>query len=239
MPTAFFRVLGRLGNLLFIYAFARAWCEQNGYTLCMDPWIGEKIFTIPESNRTHNADKVFPEAYYQDQGSLIYTRKQVRAWFTFKPELLQRLQVIPSEPLLLNVRQADDYRSAGLVTLSKQCYLDAAVANGYAAEMAAWEMDTNPTRLSGFEGDFSAGGLGVTSVAIPSFYRLMTAKVLFRANSTFSFWAATLSQGKVYSPIIKGLEGGKPDVYCKEFVEGNWPVMADCAQNSDLYLKET
>jgi hypothetical protein len=84
----------------------------------------------------------------------------------------------------------------------------------------------------------NACGLGVTAVSIPAFYRMMTAKVHFRANSTFSWWAATLGNAKVYAPIIRGMTGGKPDQYCAHFIEGNWPVMADCPQNSDLHLAE-
>ncbi len=237
MKTAYFPLLGRFGNLLFIYAHARAWCEQNGYELCMDRWIGEKIFQIPEAKRNHNADVVFPERMYQHQKDLIYTRKQVREWFTFKPEILDRLRRIVQTAVLLNVRQHDDYRAAGLVTLSRQCYADACVRFGYDDKIAEYETDVNPTRMDDFPGDLSASGLGVTMAGLPSFYRLMTAPILFRANSTFSWWAATLGNGKVYSPIIKGLQGGVKDVYCPNFVEGNWPVMADCPENSDLHLR--
>jgi len=240
MPTSFFPLIGRTGNLLFIYAFARAWCEQNGYELCLDPWIGEKIFQIPTAIRPHywKVDKVFPEAYYQDQASIIYTRKQVREWFTFKPEILERLESIPKADVLLNVRQGEDYRGAGNVILSRKSYRDACVEFGYDDEMAQWESDLEPTRLPDFPGDISASGLNVTMAALPSFYRLMTAQVLFRANSTFSWWAATLGHGKVYSPIIKGLMGGVPDVYCSNFIEGNYPQMTNDPINTDLHLKE-
>lgn len=239
MPIASFKLIGRLGNLCFIYCFARAWCEQNNYTLCLDPWIGEKIFTIPEANRTRNADKVFPEAYYQDQASLIYTRKQVREWFTFKPEIEEKLKPATCNcQVLLNLRHGEDALAAGHVVLNSVCYADAALRFGYDLSDFDFETDANPTRLPDFPGDLSAGGLNVTMAAIPSFYRLMTAKVLFRANSTFSFWAATLGHGKVYSPIIKGLPGGVPDVYCSNFVQGNWPQMTTSPINTDLHLPE-
>lgn len=238
MRTAFVPMIGRLGNNLFIYAWARAWCELMGYELCMDPWIGEKIFTIPEANRTRNADKVFPELYYQDQASLIYTRKQVREWFTFKPEILEGLQAVPKADVLLNVREAADHRGAGHVCISRTSYQHACTQRGYDYGLAQWETDTNPIRLPGFDGDMWAGGSGTTVAAIPSFYRLMTAKVLFRANSSFSWWAATFGHGKIYSPVIKGLPGGVPDIYCPNFSEGNWPQMTTSPINTDLFLKE-
>jgi hypothetical protein len=52
------------------------------------------------------------------------------------------------------------------------------------------------------------------------FMDLYNADVLFRANSTFSWWAGTLGNAKVYSPIVDGLTGHQKDV---KFVEGNWP----------------
>ncbi len=207
----------------------------------MDPWIGEKIFEIPEANRTHNADKVFPEAYYQDQASLIYTRKQVKEWFRFKPEILERLQ--PAKCLsdvLLNVREGLDYKGAGLVRVTRESYYDAAERLLPNCELTiSYELDILPTRLPDFGGDIWASGQGVTMVALPSFYRLMTAPILFRANSTFSWWAATLAENqRVLSPVIKGLPTGEP-VYCPNFVEGNWPQMTTSPINTDLHLKES
>lgn len=239
-PTVFVPLIGRLGNLLFIYAHARAWCEQNGYDLSTYPWVGENVFTIPHAIRPNlrKPDLVWPEAMRQHQRDLIYTRKQVREWFTFKPEIAALLE--PARcmtPCLLNVRQAADYVSAGLVTISQDSYIQAAERFGYEGPFC-FETDVEPTRLPRFTGNIEASGLGTTAVALPSFFRLMTAPTLFRANSTFSWWAATLGNGTVFSPIIRGLRGGYPREYCGVFVRGNWPVMADCPENSDLHLRE-
>lgn len=235
-------MIGRFGNLLFIYAHARAWAEQNGYELCLPPWVGEKVFDIPEAVRPDKfkPDMVWPENMRQNQESLIYTRKQVREWLRFKPEIEERLQPARcnSGTVMLNVRQGQDYRSAGLVTLSNECYVDAARRYGFRGPFA-FETDLNPMRLKSFDGNIDASGLGTTWAGLPSFYRLMTAPVLFRANSTFSWWAATLSHGKVYSPMIRGLKGAVSNVYCDYFVLGNHPVMCECPENSDLHLKES
>jgi hypothetical protein len=126
-----------------------------------------------------------------------------------------------------------------LVCLGKECYEHAYQRQGYNGIPVEWEIFPDaPTRLPDFSGDVNACGLGVTAVSLPAFYRMMTAMVHFRANSTFSWWAATLGHALVYAPVIKGMTGGKPDQYCKTFVQGNWPVMADCPQNSDLHLAE-
>lgn len=240
MPLLFAPLIGRFGNLLFIYAHARTWAEQNGYELAQYPWVGEQVFNIPEAIRPtdYKPDLVWPENMRQNQQSLIYTKAQVKEWFTFKPDIELRLKVLDKDipKVLLNVRMGNDYRSAGLVTLSKKCYLDAAIRYGYKENDCAFETDTDPTRLDIFQGDFSASGLCTTWASVPSFYRLMQAPVLFRANSTFSWWAATLGDGEIYAPIIRGLQGGVPDIWCDTFVKGNWPIMAESSNNSDLHL---
>ncbi len=210
---------------------------MNDYRLCIPPWVGEKVFNIPEADRTPSAqcDVVWPEAYYQDQASVNYTRNQVREWFSLKSEIVDKLeQSTPNDSVLLNIRKGLDYASAGHARVGEKSYLKAANELGY--ENVSWETDTEPTRHPDFTGDIWSGGLGTTAVCIPSFYRLMKAPVLFRANSTFSWWAATLAQNqRVYSPVIKGLKGGEShdDV---QFVEGNWPAVTDTGVNTDLYL---
>lgn len=241
MPLLQLNLSGRMGNCLFEFAHARAYCEQNGYDLCMLPWVGERIFSgVPEAIRpgSRTPDIVWTDRLFQHQHDLIYTRKQVRQWFTFIPEIVQSLKPTDPDAVILNVRQGQDYRDAGLVTLSKQCYGEFATRFGYSPDHCFFETDLHPTTHPQFRGDFSAGGFGVTPVGIPSFYLLMTAKVLFRANSTFAWWAATLGHGTVYSPVIKGIRGGVPDAHCDIFVEGNWPVMCESSNHSDLHIKE-
>lgn len=240
MPTCSLPLTGRLGNLLFQYAYLRAFCEQNGYDLCLPPWVGEQVFTIPEAVRREKADLVLNEDTHQRQSSLIYTHKQVRQWFQIKPEVLEQLRPVLKnrKPVLLDVRLGSDLIGAGLVSLGCVCYHDAALREGFKGEDIEWETDLNPTRLPYFQGDVWAAGLGTTWVSLPAFYKMMTAEVHFRANSTFSWWAATLGHARVYSPVIKGMQGGIASQYCSTFVEGNWPVMADNHPNTDLHLKE-
>lgn len=238
----FMHLSGRLGNLLFQYAFARAFCEREGYTLCIPPWVGEKIFNIPLADRTpaNKCDKVEIDCMHQDQASLIYTRSQVKQWLRIRPEVLEQLQPITQnrKPVLLSVRRGHDFIGAGLVSLGLRCYVEAAEQRGYGPDDCEWEIDTSPTRLPYFQGDVTASGLNTTWISLPAFYRLMTAKVLFRANSTFDFWAATLGDAEVYSPVIRGMTGGVPDQYCANWVRGNYPAPSANAPNTDLHLVE-
>lgn len=241
MKTVFLPLIGRWGNLLFEYAYARAWADKNGYVVSTYPWAGEKVFNIPEAPRPekHTPDIVWDEKLYQHGRDLIYTRKQVREWFAFKPEVADKLRVITPSELLFDVRVGQDMIDAGLVCLDRKCYVDAAVKFGYDPLGAEWELyPDRPTRLVQLFGEAGGCGLGTNVGSLPAFYKLMTAKVHFRANSSFSWWAATLGHGKVYAPVINGMRGGQPDQYCANWVEGNYPACVQSPEHSDLHLKE-
>lgn len=241
MKHAYINLQGRLGDILFIYCYARAWCEQNDYHLTMHPWLGERIFNIPETPRPNQVgiDYTIPEWYYQEQKSLIYTRKQVREWLQFRPEVLEKLRCLDANPpeIVCNRRVAKDWQDGGFVCLSRQCYIDAVRRFGYDPTVIFWEEDITQTRLPDFGGDDWGLGYNWTAVGVPGFYRLMTAPILFRSTSPYGWWAATLNTGKVYAPVLEGLPGGVADTYCPKFVPGNWPTMMTC-DRSDLHLPE-
>lgn len=225
---------------MFSYAFARGYAERHGLELHTDPWIGQKIFEIndppiPQSNFHLKLDEnnfcgddrdFLYRSYSQNQRCAdYYSVSQIKSWFTFRPEIKTFLSVTRKYQVLAHQRKGDYSDNSGFPIISEQSFHNAADELGiYLQEIVTEE---HPMRLAGFDGDLKF---------LPDFYRLMTADVLFRGNSTFSWWAAALSEGKIYSPLIKGLKGGieHDDV---KFVEGNWPACADLSFVTDIHLK--
>ena len=208
-------LIGRLGNQLFIYAHARAYAEQNNCELRTVPWVGEELFAgMPIIRPQGNEIKL--RGYRQRQEDLIYTRRDCKRWFAWKPEVARRLRALgPTISVAAHLRRGD-YAPLGYVVVSQRSYERACLDWGLSAPFFIAEEYGHPW--------------------LEDFYRLQQAGALLRANSTFSWWAATLSEGQVYSPIIAGLEGGK-EQDC-QFVSGNWPRLANLELTTDLHLPE-
>ena len=98
MKTIALRNLGRFGNQLFRYAYARALAEQNGYMLKTERWVGEKIFTLGGPNNLipwpepDGTEDIVIDGYHQCQDSLIYSQADCRRWFEIKPEIERMLE---------------------------------------------------------------------------------------------------------------------------------------------------
>jgi hypothetical protein len=67
---------------------------------------------------------------------------------------------------------------------------------------------------------------------VNDFFLMMKCKNLFRANSTFSWWAATLGDAQVFSPVV-GQRTGWLDV---EFVEGNDEML--CKDTASMVIDD-
>lgn len=255
------RFMGGFGNQLFSYCFARAYAERHGLELHTDSWVGEKIFTLehprcmevlPRYTETEVlADVATPRAenmelrsYWQQQAALIYTRRQVRDWLTYRPEIEKQIfhklpggpiHRAPGGPLRWNRvachHRLGDYAGYGYVIPSRISYEFTAAKYHLCETVADLDWVTQETALIIPE-------LGDDLHLLPDFYRLQTADTLLRGNSTFSFWASVLSlspRHRVFSPIIHGKPGGVMSD-C-DFVEGNWPRFADLDFITDLHLQ--
>ncbi len=205
--TVYTPLIGRLGNKLFQYAHARAYCEAGGHQLVTPDWEGRSLFNL--SDAIGGSGNITLGGYRQDQASLIYTRAQVKQWMAFREPLTESTEILCH-------RRVGDYFGAGYVVVSAISYIKAAVRFGF-----------DPGNIEFVTEEAAQDYLN-------DFRRLAAAPILFRGNSSFSWWAATLGNGRVFSPVIEGLCGGR-EQDC-EFVEGNWPRLANLELVTDLYL---
>lgn len=220
-------LIGRFGNQLFQWAYAKAFAEKNSLDLRTNAWIGQQVFDGVSSAPMVEGAERLPDNYRQSQADIIYTRNQVREWFRWKPEIEKELRGLrTSNPDgALAHRRAGDYRTTpGYPVISCQSYLRHSPVTFITEE--------DPFKHPSFTGDLAC---------IPDFYVMTKARRLLRANSTFSWWAACLNPNEVFAPIIDGLPGfvdtaQECDV---EFVPGNWPKCADLPGITDLHLPET
>lgn len=241
---------GRWGNQLFEYAFARGFAERNGLTLHTDPWVGQKIFQIDDppivmhhvrrnrdENNIRDGDKDFTfVSYCQNQKCAdYYSVRQIREWFKFRPEILEKLKrIVPVGDDLLAHRRVGDYPGSGFPVISEIAFLRAATKFGYNPEKMKFVSEESQIIHSDFR-----NGLEF----LPDFYRLMNAQVLFRGNSTFSLWASALSvimsviNQEIYSPRIDGLVGGVEHDQV-EFENGNHCRCCDLNFVHDFNLKQ-
>lgn len=229
--------MGRLGNCMFQYAFARAYCQRHGLQLHTDEWVGERLFNIShprcegdlprrDENTLMDGERDISYRSYSQQQKCIdyYTRTQCKEWFQLRPEVDERLMHYPVSPIVAHYR-ADDYAPLGYVVVSKESYIKAAKDAGYDPLDVRFIEQGSPCVDPYFAGwaDFA-----------PDFLRLRAADVIFRANSSFSWWAANLSYARVFSPVIDGLTGGHEHL-CS-FVEGNHPRFANLDFVTDLHI---
>ena len=242
MPVLNLHFLGRLGNAMFSYAFARAFAEKHGLELRTDPWIGQQIFDLNElpcigelprkdeySIQDSDADFSF-RSYCQQQKCVdLYSRADCKRWFRLRPEIARCAAHYPPEYFVAHHRKGDYFwNGSAYPVVSRMAYVNAFNALGEINRALHFVSEEQPMTHSNFTGELAM---------VPDFIRLMQAKVLFRANSSFSWWAAVLSDAFVYSPVCAHLAGGieHDDV---EFVKGNWPRLACFEYTTDLHLRE-
>lgn len=233
----------RFGNALFIYVFARAYALAMGCELQTPYWIGQDIFqnvneapisvyapgTELDTETRLPVDHWFGQkdvdvrAYCQHQRYLdFYTRTQAREWLKLKPEFESGVAL----KCAVGHRRLGDY----MVEPQRSNYCCVNESSYHAAA----EKFGVPRPLMFIHEGWRDHGLGEWNWLV-DFLLLRNSEYLFRANSSFSWWAATLGNGKVFSPVV-GDKTGPHDV---EFVEGNWPCTAGKFRNqSDLHLRQ-
>jgi len=142
----------------------------------------------------------------------------------------------------------------GYSVISMDAYYRAFERFGYAADEVEWVSDDyagkwHVDRKKRYEGGWSypTGSEYIPGMVfdwLDDFLKLYFARTIFRANSSFSWWAGVLSPtAKVFSPVldkrhIYGVDGMEEIMV--DFVEGNHPhwVYAGDHPNPDIVLGE-
>lgn len=243
---------GRFGNQVLQFLFAFAFAQQHGMEFQCNEWIGERVFTLPDYKRPWvgaalnrvNEITVFEpcldlsqpryndrefRGYAQCQRAIIYTKRQAQSWLKLRPEIeaacIAASPNLDKElPILCHLRRGD-YAGYGYPIVSSRSYERAVLTYGLNPEWAGYVSEENPTRRGDLPQDLDF---------MSDFYRLMRARTILRANSSFSWLAALLGEGLVLSPIVEGLEGGKE--HDCAFVAGNWPRFCNLDFVSDLHV---
>jgi hypothetical protein len=219
-------MIGRLGNQLFSYAYTRALAAKEGREFRCNPWPGELIFDLPIPARPQIGDEIVG-GYHQDQASLIYTRKQVKEWFKWRPEVEKAMKAFPAIERYQSVahRRVGDYPDLGFVVVSQESYEDLA----------------DKLNIDNLEFFTEEKPHATLTPSLPPWvvdiYLITKASIILRGNSSFSWWAATLSDANIFSPNIEGLPGGRKEQYC-QFEAGNHCKLSDHDFCSTLYLPE-
>lgn len=229
--------VGRFGNQLFLYVFAKAYALAHGCDLEVGTWIGRDVFkdaNEPKPSRIlpqTQLDSKDPKrlgyffgkkdidifVYGQHQCYLdYYTRKQVREWLAIQPRHIWADN--HHVPCVAHLRRGDYLtKYAEFYCLVMEKSYTRAVKQFQLPE-PVYLSDERPPKLW-----------------LEDFLTMRDADVLLRANSSFSWWAGTLGYGTVYSPVV-GAKSGWQDV---PFIESNHPCTAGrFANQSDLVLKE-
>ena len=156
-----------------------------------------------------------------------YTRAQARSWLKFNDEYQRVFDSTPPRPLVAHVRCGDLLMNPHRYALiKKEAYGRAAEKLNFKAADIRWISDEKDC--------YHPMGSDVNNLSyMQDFITLMRARILLRGNSTFSWWAAVLGEGRVFSPVVGEATGW---IECP-FVEGNWPKMTP--HFDDLYLKES
>jgi hypothetical protein len=232
--------LGRWGNQCFQYACARAYARKVGAVLETNRWIGQTLFNLddpPISKALPQLDlDMMPTddrtdfcfyGYFQHKTAFdLYTQSDLRNWFTFRDWVLEEMKDYGSVPLAAHIRRGDYVTTFkdSFCTIDEQAYHNAFKFHQWLHLPVTWVREDKPTV-------FKRQGLEW----LIDFVTLMRAGILFRANSTFSWWAATLGNHDfVYSPVIEGKRGHHTDVH---FTSGNWPRCTDQPNVHDFFIK--
>lgn len=243
MPTIQINCLGsfgRFGNQLFQYAFARGYAESVGATLETPWWVGKSLFNLDDpmpskslpslglDEHPNGRVDIDLHGYFQRSDFYkFYTLSNLRQWFNVAQFWRDQFPKPDKRVVALHIRRGDYLTTFAHIfcTIGIEAYYKAMEDAGYDPKKAVHVREDRPC-------NYPMPGLEFMA----DFMTLYNADVLFRANSTFSWWAATLGHcgEDIYSPVVEGMNGAKNEV---PFVKGNWPRCVSMDSVHDYHIK--
>lgn len=222
-PILNLQMMGRFGNQALQFLAAKAIAERDGLELRTPRWIGEKIFQIePTAEPDYSGE--YMHGYFQSQDAAIYTLRQVREWFRFQGWVTDALfSLCAGRPIVAHLRRGD-FSGYSYPMCSLLSYYNACQKFSLNPAAMCFVSEEHPT----------IGGMDVGFSWLPDFYMMCSSSVLLRANSSFSFVAGMLNQGRVFSPRIDGLTGGEQLV---DFEAGNHCRLVDLDGFTDMRIE--
>ena len=233
--------MGRFGNQLFQYAFAKTYAEKYDCVLEIPhEWIGRQIFNIEDNALSAPLPKtgldeinfgdvnIDLHGFFQHQKFLdIMNPVKVKEWFSFQDRWKSLFKKPKDFYVAAHIRHGDYVGGEKYCTISEECYIHSCNEFGYDGEDLI--IVSEEKRQPGDPGNMDF---------LYDFFVLMEADILFRSNSTFGWWAGFLGNQKiVYSPNVQGKAGNH--MINVDFVEGNYPCHMEVDnRHSDLYLGE-
>lgn len=224
---------GGFGNNLFQAITLHKWCEQNNaiFEIPSD-WIGRRIFpniNNPTFSKDLPVDPGFDlpnkdgkdyrmGGFYQFKEALaIWTKEDACHYFTIDPIMWkQHVEVFKNRfntPVIACHRRTGDFRQTPYPIISKLAYEKCCEENNLNKSEIFYFGNEEEKLPQLYEGELSL---------ISDFIYIMLCDVIIRGNSTYSWWASTLSGKLTYAPIIQNKSRG--DLDNVEWVCGNWPA---------------
>jgi hypothetical protein len=224
------RIIGGIGNQLHMYAAVRKYAQLHGAMLeAPADWLGRRLFglndpvpsrVLPEVNdsqQTLDEGRVDVSigGYFQTQRWVgLLSRAELKQWFKIDPHLLELCGPRPHPFYTACHMRLGDYlgKPWGYCNISEESYYKALAEFGLPLGALEWVREDRSRHMPGLDANNRFDWL-------PDWVTLLRANVIVRSNSTFSWWAATLSEAQVYSPVVEDIVG--PNTV--SFTLGNHP----------------
>lgn len=239
-----------IGNKLFQYAFARSYAESIGAELQTPYWPGQDIFeSINDPPITTKFKETALDSVPQGEDNIdiigffqcahhvkCYTRTWAKKLFRFKQEWLEKFPKPEVRYVAAHVRRGEYLHrySNKYAVLTHRSYEAAFMLYGVDRSLVRWVYtltDKTPQKDVPWPNTWPypawtsssphAKMLPQALEFLPDFLMMIDADILFRANSTFSYWASVLAdkQQQIFAPLVGELVG-EHDI---PFIRGNWP----------------